>query len=156
MQPINHKLVIFLCLLSARSFSQPTFTSIDSLLSKTYSAVNLKDSAIYVSLLNQTHIYLNKKCKTSSDSLVALKAFTTSFKNLVNELAEISGTPDFTVGLVGYELFNFSNSKGDDKVRVQVKLLINNNFTVKMLLIINKLKELYTIENPLLVGFLVE
>ena len=153
---INHKLVIFLCLLSARSFSQPTFITIDSLLSKTYSAVNLKDSGMYVSLLNQPRIFSTKHLKTKTDSIAILKPFTSVFAQLVSELAEISGTSDFTVGLVSYELFTNPNFKADDKVKVQVTLLINANFTVKMALMIHKHDGYYALENPLLVGFLVE
>jgi hypothetical protein len=151
-------LFIFLCLLSARSFSQPTFTSIDSLLSKTYSAVNLKDSAMYVSLLNMPQLYADKKCKSKTDSLIVLKTFTTSFKNVINELEEVSGTSDFTVVLESFE--NMHQRKIDvrqrEKIYVNVKLLINNKFTLKKLFVVNTFQNTYTIETPLLIGISIE
>jgi hypothetical protein len=158
MQPINHKLFIFVCLLSARSFSQPTFTSIDSLLSKTYSAVNLKDSAMYVSLLNMPQLYADKKCKSKTDSLIVLKTFTTSFKNVINELEEVSGTSDFTVVLESFEYMHQRkiNTQQHEKIYVNVKLLVNNKFTLKKLFVVNTFQNTYTIETPLLIGISIE
>jgi|GEM_PF-3283144 len=158
MQPINHKLFIFVCLLSARSFSQPTFTSIDSLLSKTYSAVNLKDSAMYVSLLNMHQLYADKKCKSKTDSLMLLKTFTASFKNVINELEETSGTPDFTVVLESFEYMHQRkiDANQHEKISVNVKLLVNNIFTLKKLFVVNTFQNTYTIETPLFIGICIE
>ncbi len=158
MQPINYKLFIFLYFISARSFSQPTFASIDSLLSKTYLAVNLKDSAMYVSLLNMPQLYGDKKCKSKTDSLSVLKTFTTSFKNVINELEEVSETSDFTVVLESFEYMH--QRKKDvqqrEKIYVNVKLLVNNKFTLKKLFVVNAFQNTYTIETPLFIGINIE
>ena len=158
MKLINHKILIFLCFISAPSFSQPTFTSIDSLLSKTYSAVNLKDSAMYVSLLNMPQLYADKKCKSKTDSLIVLKSFTTKFKNVINELEEISGTSDFTVVLESFEYIHKIkiNTQQREKIYVNVKLLINNLFTLKKLYVVNTFQNTYTIETPLFIGICID
>ncbi len=158
MKLINHKILIFLCFISARSFSQPTFTSIDSLLSKTYSAVNLKDSAMYVSLLNMPQLYADKKCKSKTDSLIVLKSFTTTFKNVINELEEISGTSDFTVVVESFEYIHKIkiNTQQREKIYVNVKLLINNLFTLKKLYVVNTFQNKYTIETPMFIGICID
>lgn len=149
---------VFLFLYSNVIFSQPTFNSIDSLLYQNFNAVNLNDSALYVSLLNYPNIYSEKNLKSKSDSIQILKPFTNAFNDLVSELSEMAGTPDFNIKYDSYELLGKRNvNQGtNEKLKINVKLLINNNFTVKIPFYIFSNLGKYTIESPMLVMFVNE
>ena len=65
---INAKsIIIFLFLISIRTFSQTHFTSIDSLLTKNFNSVNFKNSGLYTSILNQSFIFNEKKLHTKKE-----------------------------------------------------------------------------------------
>ena len=156
---INAKnIIIFLFLISIRTFSQTHFTSIDSLLTNNFNAVNLKDSSLYVSILNQSFIFITKNVKTKSDSIVLLKPYTDAFTHLISELADMAGTPDFTVSYESFELIGKKeiNLQSNDKIKVHVKLLVNINFTIKMPFFVSINQGKYTIEAPMLVMFKIE
>ena len=158
MQLQKNKLIIFLFFIAVHSFSQQTFTSIDTLLNKTFLAVNLKDSDMYVSLLNTTQLYADKQCKSKTDSLNVLKSFTTSFKDVINELEEVSGTFDYTVVVDSFEIIRKRKvcANQHEKIYINVQLLINQKFTLKKLVVVNTFQNTYTIETPLLVGIRIE
>jgi hypothetical protein len=113
---------------------------------------------MYVSLLNMPQLYADKKCKSKTDSLILLKSFTTSFKNVIYELEETSGTSDYTIVFDSFEFI--SKRKIDvqqhEKIHVNVKLLINNIFTLKKLVVVNAFQNTYTIETPLFIGICIE
>ncbi len=156
---INAKnIIIFLFLNSIHAFSQTHFTSIDSLLAKNFNTVNLKDSSLYVSILNQSSIFSEKKISSKLDSMAILKPFTDAFTHLIVELADMAGTQDFTVNYESYELIGKKeiNLQSKDKIKVNVKLLVNTNFTIKMPFFVSINQGKYTIETPMLVMFQVE
>jgi hypothetical protein len=143
------------CFIVCFSFAQPTFNSIDTLLTKNFEAVNLDDSVYYVSLLNKTAIYKSKNLKSKSDSLKPLKPFTDAFSDMINELHDFAGSADVEVK---YESYTSHNTKEYDakvtgKIMLQVNLLINNTFTVKVPFMIMGYNGSYAIENPMMVMF---
>lgn len=156
---INAKnIIIFLFLISIRTFSQTHFTSIDSLLTKNFNSVSLKDTSLYISILNQSFIFSEKKLNSKLDSMAILKPFTDAFTLLISELADMAGTPDFTVSYESFELIGKKeiNLQSNDKIKVHVKLLVNTNFTIKMPFFVSINQGKYTIEAPMLVMFKIE
>ena len=156
---INAKgIIIFLFLISIRTFSQTYFTSIDSLLTQNFNSVNLKNSGLYTSILNQSFIFSEKKLHTKKDSLQLLKPYTDAFTHLISELADMAGTPDFTVNYESFELIGQKeiNLQSNDRIRLNVKLLINTNFTIKMPFFVTIRQGKYAIESPMIVMFQIE
>jgi len=146
---------IIACFMACFSSAQPIFNNIDSLLTKNFEAVNLDDSVYYVSLLNKPAIYKNKNLKNKSDSLKILKPFTDAFSDMIDELRDFAGSSDAEVK---YESYTSHNTKEYDakvtgKIMLQVSLLINNTFTVKVPFMIMGYNGTYTIENPMMVMF---
>lgn len=113
---------------------------------------------MYVSLLNMPQVYVDKKCKSKTDSLMLLKTFTTSFKDVVNELEETSGTVDYTVVLDSFECMGKRkiDAQQHEKIHVNVKLVVNNTFTIKKLVVVNVYQNTYTIETPMFIGISIE
>jgi hypothetical protein len=149
-----HSLILF-CLLASASIAQPTFKSIDSLLIKNFEAVSLKDSSYYISLLNIPAISKDVKLKTKSDSVKLLKPFTDAFSDMVTELREFAGTDDIEVKYESYTSSNtaYYDTKVKGKIMIQVSLLINNTFTVKVPFFVMGNEGVYTIEHPMPVMF---
>lgn len=149
-----HSFILF-CLLASASKAQPTFKSIDSLLIKNFEAVSLKDSSYYISLLNIPVISKDTKLKTKSDSIKLLKPFTDAFSDMATELREYAGTDDIEVKYESYTSSNtaYYDTKVKGKIMIQVNLLINNTFTVKVPFFVMGNEGIYTIEHPMLVMF---
>lgn len=139
---------VFLVLTSTSSFSQTTFTNLDSLLTKHYNALNKRDSIYYLTLVNQPVVFEN--AKTNADSSIILKSYMEAFNNVLEEIEEMAMKSDFTMAYSSYELKSKNNSK-EGKLMVHVNLIINDSFMIKMPLLINKEKEQYSIESPMLV-----
>ncbi len=154
MKSVIYSLILF-CLLAPASRAQPTFRSIDTLLMKNFEAVSLKDSAYYLSLLNLPAISQGKKLKNKSDSLKLLKPFTDAFSDMSKELRDFAGSDDIEVKYESYTSANtaYYDSKVKGKIMVQVSLLINNTFTVKVPFFLMGNDGVYTIEQPMLVMF---
>ncbi len=146
-------IVVFLVFLSASCFSQTIFTNLDSLFTKSYDAVNRRDSVYYLSMVNQTAVFKDKKVKTASDTLTALAPFFESFRDLVDELAELASDPDFSVKYQGYESRNINIATAKGKLPLHINLVINDNFTVKMPIIIYAENGQYSIQSPMAVMF---
>lgn len=145
---------VFLVLTSTSCFSQITFTNLDSLFTKSFDAVNKRDSVYYLSLVNQTAVFKDKKAKTRSDSAIVLKPFTEAFADLIDELMEMAASPDFVVTYQNYELRNKTMvipAKG--KLPLHVNIVVNDNFVVKMPIVIFKDNDQYFIESPMTVMF---
>ena len=145
---------VFLVLTSASCFSQTTFTNLDSLFTRSFDAVNKRDSIYYLMLVNQMAVFKEKKVKTTSDSLMALKPFTEAFRDLIDELAEMTTSADFTVKYLSSELRNKTMvlpTKG--KLPMHVNLVVNDNFVVKMPIVIFINSGQYSIEYPMTVMF---
>jgi hypothetical protein len=142
-------------LISSISFSQPTFTNLDSLLSKNFQAVNLKDSTYYLSILNTSAIFKDKKVITKSDSLMILKPYTDSFRDLINELSDMTASTDFTVTYLDFEnvnkRMNIFNVSG--KIPLNVNMIINNQFTLKMPFSVYAFDGKFSIQYPMTVMF---
>jgi len=151
-------IAIVLILLTFKSQAQQVFTSIDTLFTKTYKTINDKDSTAYMSLFNWQAIYKDKKCKNKNDSLVLIKPFCDSYSQLVAELTDVAGTTDFTVNYDSYDNLHKIEvaSTKQQLIRLYPKLIINNTFSVKKAFNIQSKNGSYTIESPLLVGFLVD
>lgn len=149
-----HSLILF-CLLASVSPAQPAFKSIDSLLMKNFEAVSLKDSVYYLSLLNLPAIAKDKKLKNKSDTLKLVKPFTDAFSEMSRELRDFAGNEDIEVKYESYTSSNtaYYDSKVKGKIMIQVNLLINNTFTVKVPFFVMGNEGIYTIEEPMLVMF---
>jgi len=131
------------------------FKSIDSLLTKNFEAVSLRDSAYYLSLLNLPAISQGKKLKNRSDSLKLVKPFTDAFSEMSKELRDFAGSDDVEVKYESYTSANtpYYDSKVKGRIMIQVSLLINNTFTVKLPFFVMGNEGVYTIEHPMLVMF---
>lgn len=151
-----HKYIfVSFLLISSVAFSQTTFNNIDTLFTKNFNAVNLKDSSLYLKVLNQSAIFKGKTVKSKSDSLLILKPFTDAYSDLIESLAEMTLSPDFTVEYSNYECLNekliLTNAEG--KTPIHVNLIINNTFTVKMLFWVMANKGVYSIDTPMIPMF---
>jgi hypothetical protein len=148
-----HKYIfVSFILISFIAFSQPTFTNIDTLFTRNFKTVSLKDSTLYLKILNQSAIFKGKTAKYKSDSLLILKPFTDAYSDLIESLTEMTLSPDFTVEYYNYECLNskliLGNAEG--KTPIHVNLIINNSFTVKMLFWVTANKGKYSIETPMI------
>jgi len=143
------------CCFSSTVFSQPAFTNIDTLLTRNFEAVNLRNVAAYHSLLNTPVIFKSKLSKTKADSVVVLKPFTEAFAEMIRELTDFAGSDDIEVRYENYEPMNTKeyNSKVRGKIIVHVNLVINNTFTVKVPFVIMAYNGTYAIEQPMMVMF---
>lgn len=140
---------------SSYCFSQPTFTNLDSLLTKNFDAVNKRDSIYFLSFINQQIIFKNKALKTKNDSLLILKPFFKAFNELIASLTDMTSNSDFTVSYRDYE---FENKKTtginvNGKIPIHVNILVNNTFTLKMPHIVYITNGLYSITDPIIVMF---
>ncbi len=146
--------VIFI-LISSIAFSQPTFNNIDTLFTKNFNTVSLKDSSLYLKVLNQSAIFNGKNPKNKLDSLLILKPFTDAYSDLIESLTEMTLSPEFIVEYSNYECLNkkliLANAEG--KTPIHVNLIINNSFTVKMLFWVTANKGVYSIETPMIPMF---
>ncbi len=152
-----HKYIfVSFLLISSIAFSQPTFTNIDTLFTKNFNTISLKDSSLYLKVLNQSAIFNGKPVKNKSDSLLILKPFTDAYSDLIESLTEMTLSPDFTVEYSNYECLNkkliLANAEG--KTPIHVNLIINNSFTVKMLFWVTAYKGVYSIETPMIPMFI--
>jgi hypothetical protein len=140
------------------SFSQPTFSNLDSLLTKTFRAVNLKDTVYYYSLLNQDEIFKNKNTATKSDSLLILKPFKDAFLNTIESFKELVLMPDVTVTYAGHEsLFKKTDpAKSVGKVRLKVDLVLNDSFMLKFVMDVNANNGTYYLDSPLLFMYIAD
>ncbi len=148
-------IVVFFIFFSLITFSQPFFTSIDSLLIKNFRAVNLRDSVAYMKLVNQTSLFRNKKNSSGQDSLLLLKPFTNAFSDLIASLADMTLNPDVVVSYSRFELMNQKDTaQKNGKIRMHVELIINNTFAIKMPFIATVSNGQYCIDTPMMVMFL--
>ena len=87
-----------------------------------------------------------------------LKPYTDAFTHLISELADMAGTPDFTVNYESFELIGQKeiNLQSNDRIRLNIKLLINTNFTIKMPFFVKIRQGKYAIESPMIVMFQIE
>lgn len=151
-----HKhIFVFFLFISSFAFSQTTFNNIDTLFTKNFNTVNLKDSSLYLKVLNQSVIFKDKNAKNKSDSLLVLKPFTDAYSDLIESLTEMTLSPDFTIEYSNYECLNkkliLANAEG--KTPLHVNLIINNSFTVKMLFWVMADKGVYSIDTPMILMF---
>jgi hypothetical protein len=146
---------VFFILTSSFCFSQTTFNSLDSLLSKNFQTVNNRDSVSYLSIIDQAAVFDGKKTKSRSDSLEILQPFVDAFTDLVANLADMTSGADFTVKCNEYELLN-KNAKlpQNGKIRLHAHLIVNDTFVLKMPMVITVKNSLYSIESPMMVMFL--
>ena len=148
---------VFLVFLSSSCFAQPTFNNIDSLLSKNYQTVNNRDSVSYLSIINQSFIFKDKNLKSKSDSLIILKPFTDAYRDLIDELTEMTSSTNFTVKYIGYEFRNKSMKiTHSGSLPIHVQLLVNNTFTIKMPIAVYTEDGRFSIISPMTVMFLEE
>lgn len=157
MKYLNY-IVVFFITFSSVSFSQPTFSNIDSLLTKNFRAVNQKDSVYYMTLLNQTEIFKDKNAITKSDSLLILKPFRDDFFNTIESFKELVLTPEVTVAYSGYECFfkKTDLSKSVGKVRLKVDLVLNDSFMLKFVMDVTANNGIYYLDSPLLFMYIVD
>ena len=145
---------VFLVLTSTSCFSQTTFTNLDTLFTKKFDAVNKRDSVYYLSLVNQPFLFIDKNIRSKADSMLILKPFTDAFRDLINELSDMTSSTDFTVKYLSYEFRNknmTTATKG--KLPLHVNLVVNDNFVVKMPIIICMNNGQYSIDSPMTVMF---
>lgn len=150
------KIILFLfCLINLVSFSQKSFTNIDSLLYKNFKTVNSRDTSAYISLINKTAVFKDKKAKSKKDSLIVLKPFKVNYKTVIEKLAEMVGDKKFTVSYLGYETINQQpiSAMRKGKIIIRVKLLVNSTIKVNMPFVVVKNEDIYTIETPMIVLF---
>ena len=146
---------IFFSLISIKTFSQSTFSSLDILFNKTISAVNQKDSAMYISLLHFPSIFNEKKIYTKNDSITLLKPFKEAFSQLISELIAIDNKKEYVVKYDSSEILGLKNidPKVNEKLFVQVKLSLNVSQKLKMIFFVSTYQGQYFMEKPIMVGF---
>lgn len=147
--------LIAICLITAKTHAQPAFRNMDSLLTKNFEAVSLRDSAYYLSMLNLEAILPAKKLRTRNDSLKFLRPFTEAFTQMSAELREFAGSEEMEVKYESYTSSNtaYYDAHSTGKLLLQVSLLINNTFTVKVPFFVMANQGRFTIEQPMLVMF---
>lgn len=151
----NLIVAIFL-FLSSISFSQTSFSSIDSLLFKVFETLNLNDSSKYISLVNQKALFSDKKVYSKKDSLMIMQPFYDSYSNFRASIDDMVSGNDFTIG---YLEFKTTSGKEIDnsvkgKISLKVKLVVNETFSITCPFIVNVGKDGFTSENPLMPMFL--
>ncbi len=146
---------IFILFSSRISFSQTSFSNLDSLLTHVVASVNAQDSVKFMSLLHHETIYKDKKCKTKKDSLLVLNPFIESYRDLRTSIADLAVSNDYTVTYQGIEnIFKLDTSaKTDKKLTFHILLLVNNSFVLKMPMVVNTLNQTYILSNPFMVMF---
>lgn len=152
---VRYSLLLYGLMVMATTQAQPAFRSIDTLLFKNFEAVDARDSVYYLSLLHVKKIIPAKGVKNHSDSLKCLKPFFDRFSEMVAELQDLAGSTEIEVK---YESYTSGNTPEYDarlngKLLLQVTLLINNTFTVKVPMVIVAQNGIYTIEYPMMVMF---
>jgi hypothetical protein len=146
---------VFLVLVSSSSFSQTTFSNLDSLLSKNFQAINNRDSVSYLSLINQSAVFSGKKVKSKSDSLMVLQPFKDAFRDLMDNLADMTSGADFTVKYADYEFIHKGARLPENgTVRIHANMIVNNTFSLKMPMAIVIRNGQFSIESPMTVMFL--
>lgn len=148
-------IIIILFFNQLNSFSQKSFSNLDSLLRKNYKTVSKRDTNAYILLLNKDAIFKEKNVITKSDSLLILKSFKDAFKKVIESLGEMVHDNKFTVSYLEYETINKMpiNNSMQGKIIVHVKLLVNSKFIIKMPFVVVKKNEKYSIENPMIILF---
>lgn len=149
------KYIFILWCFSSTLFSQSAFKNIDTLLTRNFESVNLKNEMTYLTLINKEAVFKGKTAKTKADSSAVLKPFSDAFEDMVKELTDFAGINEIEVKYENYEPLNtnYYNSKVTGKIIVNVNLVINNTFTVKAPFAIMADKGTYTIEHPMMVMF---
>lgn len=148
-------IIIFFVFISTQFFSQTTFSNIDTLLTKTFNSVSLKDSSQYLAFVDQSAIFKDKKVRTKSDSLAILKPYIESYRDLFESFEEMTASPDF---IVSYSEYSIANKKPLDvtfkgKILLHVKLIVNDNFTVTVPFMLTADKGIYSTDSPLMAMF---
>lgn len=151
-----HKYIfISFILISSIAFPQPTFNNIDTLLSKNFEAVNLKDSTLYLTLLNKQAIYKGKTPKNKVDSLAIIQPFIDAYLDFIVSVTEMAQSNDFNIIYSDYKCLNnnvdISSSIG--KIPIHVNLIVNNTFSVKMLYWVTCNNGIFSIESPMVPMF---
>lgn len=151
----SKNIFLFFILISIKTFSQSSYTSLDNLFSKMISVINQKDSSKYISILELKSIFIGKKLYTKTDSVTILKPYKEAFSQLICELIAMDKKSDFDVKYETYEILGKKeiNPKENEKMIVQVKLLVNNTHKVKMIFFISTYLGQYFMEKPMMVGF---
>jgi hypothetical protein len=152
-----HKyIIVFFIFISTHFFAQTTFKNIDTLLSKTFHTVSLKDSSQYLAVLNQPAIYKDKKVKSKLDSLELMKSYTEAYRDLYESIEDMVGSQDFTINYNEYIVSNKKQIDATSKGRIllHVKLIVNDSFTVTVPFMLTAEKGIYTTETPLMAMFL--
>ena len=151
----SKNIFLFFILISIKTFSQSSFSSLDHLFSKTISVINQKDSSKYISILDLKSVFIGKKLYTKIDSITILKPYYEAFSQLIRELIAMDKKNDFDVKYEAYEILGKKeiNPKENEKMIVQVKLLVNNTHKVKMIFFISTYLGQYFMEKPMMVGF---
>ena len=122
-------IIVFLVLASNSCFSQ-TFNNLDSLLRKNFEAVNKRDSAYYLSIIDQKILFFDKKMYYKNDSAAILNPFTNAFRDLIGELVEMTVDSNFTVNYSNYEYRNKRIAEvKDGNLSLHVTLILNNNLS---------------------------
>ncbi len=150
------KLLFIIFIFWAHSLiSQKMFSSIDTLLFKTFKTVNDDDTIAYLSFVNLPYIFKDKNLQIKKDSILALKPFTEAFTEILDELKELAAGDEINIKYDSYDPLNSRefNATVTGKILVHVKLIVNNTFTVKIPFSIAAYNGLYTIESPFMIMF---
>lgn len=152
---LHNYIIVFFVFISTHFFGQTTFSNIDTLLSKVYHTLNLKDSSQFLALVNQPAIYKDKKIKSKGDSLEILKPYTESYRDLCESIEDMVSSSDFTITYSEYATVNKRpfdlTLKG--KTILHVKLIVNDNFSLTVPFMLTANNGVYTIESPLMAMF---
>lgn len=153
----NYILIVFL-FHSHFFYSQKSYSSIDTLLSKVFQAVNLRDSNLYASRINLTHYFISKKIKSKTDSINLMLEVTNDFKSLIEDFIDMTGNPETKIAFNDYQILSSQNASTlkDGLIRLHVGVLLNNQMIVKMRIVVAKKDNSYSLENPLVSMFLSE
>lgn len=143
-------IVIFILVSSRISYSQTSFSNLDSLLTIVVETINSQDSVKFMNLLHHETIFKDQPCKTKKDSLKVLKSFMEGYKDLRENIADIVVNNDYTVTYQGIEnIFKTDMSaKTDKKLVFHVLLIVNNSFILKMPMVVSAVKQSYVLANP--------
>lgn len=149
---------IFICFLftAFNLKSQNSFTNIDTLLQKTFEAVNANDSSKYLALLNYEAIFKNRKSDGATDSAQIVKTFIESYNDFRESIADMVNTNEFTLSYLEYaSLFKKpidTNTVG--KIPLQVKIIVNDTFAIEVMFMLSANKGVYILDSPLAAMFL--
>ncbi len=144
---------VFLVLTSSPAFSQ-SFNNLDSLLAKNFEAVNKRDSVYYLSIIDQKTLLFDKKMYYKNDSAAILNPFINAFRDLIEEFAEMTVDPNFSVTYSNYEFRNKRMTEAKDgNISLHVILILNNNLSVKIPFNVLLRNGQYSIVSPMVVMF---